>query len=195
MAAATPATNKWLLTKQAAVAPSGSRRNDGNSESERGGWGVGGWRSRDAAPMGGGGDSQHHHPRQKAWGRDGGKGWERGEGEVGGWVVAGVVVGVGAGAGGCGVEWAECSGPAVCSPFISALRVTYNLPGCQTSRSPALSHSSTLADPPSPHTHQHPIPPHHHHQHHLHPTQPLYSASLWWLYRRSAGSAASSPLL
>lgn len=41
MAAATPATNKWLLTKQAAVAPSGSRRNNGNSESERGGGGGG----------------------------------------------------------------------------------------------------------------------------------------------------------
>lgn len=42
MAAAIPAINKWLLTKQAAVAPSGSRRND-RSESERraGGGGAG----------------------------------------------------------------------------------------------------------------------------------------------------------
>lgn len=47
------------------------------------------------------------------------------------------------------VERAECSGPAVCSPFISALCVTYNLPGCQASRSPR-SPSSTLTDPPPP---------------------------------------------
>lgn len=42
MAAAIPAANKWLLTKQAGVAPSGPRRND-ESQSERrpGGGGAG----------------------------------------------------------------------------------------------------------------------------------------------------------
>lgn len=90
MAAAIPATNKWLLTKQAAVAPSGWRRND-RSESERREGGGAGRRSSGVEVI----------PLSES---RGGEGRERGEGEVGGWVVAGVGE-VEVEVGGRGVAW------------------------------------------------------------------------------------------
>lgn len=81
MAAAIPAANKWLLTKHAAVAPSGSRRSD-SSESER--------------RAGGGGAGRRSSGVEVILLSESTRGEGGGGREVGGWVVAGVgKVGVG----------------------------------------------------------------------------------------------------
>lgn len=146
MAAATPATNKWLLTKQAAVAPSGSRRNDGNSESERergcGGAGTQLLRGVEVIP-------HHHHPRQKAWGRGGSEGRARwADGWWQGWWWE--WVGVGAG----GVVWSGLSAVGQLSAPLSSLRSVSHTIYLAVKR-PAALRSPTR--PPSrihpPHTH------------------------------------------
>jgi len=185
MAAAIPATNKWLLTKQASVALSGLwddrqgvvRRDEAwrwgrMHDTEAKLWTVApqGDQDRDDPLVGSGGHIHEELSGDHKQGEDGkgkkvhrrcvwgcGCGWERGM------------------VNNC-MECAECSGPAVRSSFISGLYVRYNLPGCQAS---ATISQPSLSLPPS---HPHPTLTPHLPAFTLSITHQL-SSSLWWLHR------------
>lgn len=103
MAAAIPATNKWLLTKQAAVAPSGSRRNDRSESERRAGGGGEGRRSSgvEVIPL--------SESREGVRGGQGGRGW----GRWGGGTWRGVVR---------ATVWSELSAVGQLSAPLSSLR-------------------------------------------------------------------------
>lgn len=166
MAAAIPAANKWLLTKQASVAPSGlwddrhgeawgrcrKQGAEGKCWNLRllGAWGGQPWGRRlrmilwckvGDTPMRG---CQKNVNRRGRWE------WKKRRGGT----LKVCVEGQGArhGESNC-MQCAECSGPAVRFPFISRLYVRYNLPGCQASAT-----ISQRSPPPPPFAAPTPLP-------------------------------------
>lgn len=155
MAAAIPATNKWLLTKQAGVALSGLRHDERWAERRaelsttgpsHGPDGSGRDLESGDDPLAGSGRRTPEEPpgerkQEQNEEESGGGGGERAS-----W------------RGECNcMECAECSGPAVRSSFISGLYVRHNLPGCQPSATISQplslflsSYRLKLLPPPSP---------------------------------------------